>query len=117
MSVDLRVCKDCGEKFILMPDKPGYANKCPDCSLSCRRLSESDAKARWREFVAAWMRADEKPEAEIETVINKMGELPWSWYEDFQEEAKKVISSLTGDYAPPLWYEDLLKRKLLERRD
>ena len=61
------------------------------------------------------MREDGKSEAEIETVISKMGEFPLSWYVDFIKEANKVIDSLTGDEPPPSWYEDLLKRKLTER--
>jgi hypothetical protein len=26
-----KVCKYCGESFILLPNKPGYANECPEC--------------------------------------------------------------------------------------
>jgi hypothetical protein len=115
MSVDKRVCKDCGEEFILTSDKPGYANKCPNCSSSPERLTTSEVKARVREFVADWMREDGKSEAEIETAISKMGEFPPSWYVTFLKEANKVIDSLTGDEPPPSWYEDLLKKKLTER--
>jgi len=28
----IRVCVVCGEAFELKPDKPGFANRCPDCS-------------------------------------------------------------------------------------
>jgi DNA-directed RNA polymerase subunit RPC12/RpoP len=115
MSVDKRVCKDCGEEFILTPDKPGYVNKCPNCSSSSKRLTISEVKARVREWAADWMREDGKSEAEIEMLISEMGEFPLPWYVDFVKEAGKVIDSLTGDDVPPSWYEDLLKKKLTER--
>jgi hypothetical protein len=28
----IKVCVNCGEEFELKPDKPGFANRCPDCS-------------------------------------------------------------------------------------
>jgi predicted RNA-binding Zn-ribbon protein involved in translation (DUF1610 family) len=28
----IKVCIVCGEEFELKPDKPGFANRCPDCS-------------------------------------------------------------------------------------
>jgi hypothetical protein len=27
-----KICAICGEEFELKPDKPGFANHCPDCS-------------------------------------------------------------------------------------
>jgi predicted RNA-binding Zn-ribbon protein involved in translation (DUF1610 family) len=27
----IKVCVVCGEEFELKPDKPGFANRCPDC--------------------------------------------------------------------------------------
>jgi anaerobic ribonucleoside-triphosphate reductase len=32
MSFPIKVCSVCGEEFELKPDKPGFANRCPDCS-------------------------------------------------------------------------------------
>ena len=32
MALPIRVCAVCGEEFELKPDKPGFANRCPDCS-------------------------------------------------------------------------------------
>ena len=32
MSFPKRVCVVCSEEFELKPGKPGYANRCPDCS-------------------------------------------------------------------------------------
>jgi hypothetical protein len=32
MSFPIRTCVNCGEEFELKPDKPGFANRCPECS-------------------------------------------------------------------------------------
>jgi hypothetical protein len=32
MSFPIRTCVVCGEEFELKPDKPGFANRCPECS-------------------------------------------------------------------------------------
>jgi hypothetical protein len=32
MAFPLKVCAICQEEFELMPDKPGFANRCPECS-------------------------------------------------------------------------------------
>jgi hypothetical protein len=32
MPFPIRVCVVCGEEFELKPDKPGFANRCPECS-------------------------------------------------------------------------------------
>ncbi len=34
MAFPIKVCAVCGEEFELKPDKPGFANRCPDCSES-----------------------------------------------------------------------------------
>jgi len=41
MAFPIRVCVACGEEFELKPDKPGFANRCPDCSAP-----EADASAK-----------------------------------------------------------------------
>ncbi len=40
MAYPIRVCVICSEEFELKPDKPGYANRCPECSAA-----ESDEQA------------------------------------------------------------------------
>jgi hypothetical protein len=30
----IKVCVVCGEEFELKPEKPGFANRCPECSES-----------------------------------------------------------------------------------
>jgi hypothetical protein len=32
MPFPIKVCVVCGEEFELKPDKPGFANRCPECS-------------------------------------------------------------------------------------
>ena len=32
MPIPKRTCVVCGEEFELKPDKPGFANRCPECS-------------------------------------------------------------------------------------
>ena len=34
MSFPIKTCVVCGEEFELKPDKPGFANRCPECSAS-----------------------------------------------------------------------------------
>ncbi len=34
MAYPIRVCVICSEEFELKPDKPGYANRCPECSAA-----------------------------------------------------------------------------------
>lgn len=33
MPFPIKVCVQCGEEFELKPGKPGFANRCPECSL------------------------------------------------------------------------------------
>jgi len=33
MGFPIKVCVVCHDEFELRPDKPGFANRCPDCSL------------------------------------------------------------------------------------
>jgi len=32
MAFPIKTCVVCGEEFELKPGKPGFANRCPDCS-------------------------------------------------------------------------------------
>lgn len=32
MPFPIKVCTICSEEFELKPDKPGFANRCPECS-------------------------------------------------------------------------------------
>jgi hypothetical protein len=34
MAFPIKVCSICSEEFELKPDKPGFANRCPECSAA-----------------------------------------------------------------------------------
>ena len=34
MPFPIKVCAICSEEFELKPDKPGFANRCPECSAT-----------------------------------------------------------------------------------
>ncbi len=34
MPFPIKICAICSEEFELKPDKPGFANRCPECSTS-----------------------------------------------------------------------------------
>lgn len=42
MTFPIKICAVCSEEFELKPDKPGYANRCPECSEE--ELMKRDAK-------------------------------------------------------------------------
>jgi hypothetical protein len=33
MAFPIKTCSICSEEFELKPDKPGFANRCPECSV------------------------------------------------------------------------------------
>jgi len=44
MSFPIKTCVACGEEFELKPDKPGFANRCPECSAP---EAEPDGKTQY----------------------------------------------------------------------
>ena len=44
MPFPIKICAICEEEFELKPDKPGFANRCPECSES--EASDSGTKVR-----------------------------------------------------------------------
>ena len=44
MAFPIKVCSICSEEFELKPDKPGFANRCPQCSVQST-AEEASAKA------------------------------------------------------------------------
>jgi hypothetical protein len=50
MAFPTRVCAVCSEEFELKPDKPGFANRCPECSepeqVDSRTKQRMDADER-----------------------------------------------------------------------
>ncbi|HEY2039306.1 MAG TPA: hypothetical protein VGG95_06550 [Edaphobacter sp.] len=43
MPFPIKVCVQCGDEFELKPDKPGFANRCPECSVE-EESTESSTK-------------------------------------------------------------------------
>jgi len=41
MAFPIKVCVVCSEEFELKPDKPGFANRCPECSEADNAAPES----------------------------------------------------------------------------
>lgn len=54
MAFPIKVCVVCKEEFELKPDKPGFANRCLECSMP-EESNDSDSKQR--------MDADERKSA------------------------------------------------------
>jgi len=46
MPFPIKICSVCGEEFELKPDKPGFANRCPDCSEPEPNSPESKHKQK-----------------------------------------------------------------------
>ena len=44
MAFPIKVCAICSEEFELKPDKPGFANRCPECTE--KEQAVADAKSR-----------------------------------------------------------------------
>jgi hypothetical protein len=66
MSFPIKVCVKCGEEFELQPGKPGFANRCPDCS---EPESEDPASQR---AVADPLTGDREANAERRRVMRDM---------------------------------------------
>ena len=45
------LCRYCGEPFALMPNKPGYANECPDCQRERAEAAKPKPKRAWEAFM------------------------------------------------------------------
>ncbi len=55
MPFPIRICAVCSEEFELKPDKPGFANRCPECSEPERNEASQAGSA-----AKASMDADER---------------------------------------------------------
>jgi hypothetical protein len=55
MAFPIKVCVACNEEFELKPDKPGFANRCPECSqpestgLAVKTSMDADERKNARE--------------------------------------------------------------------
>jgi hypothetical protein len=46
MAFPIKVCVVCSEEFELKPDKPGFANRCPECTAAEAEASSSGGKQK-----------------------------------------------------------------------
>lgn len=44
MPFPTKVCVVCEEEFELKPDKPGYANRCPECSAADQKTANTKTR-------------------------------------------------------------------------
>ena len=49
MPFPIRKCAVCGEEFELKPDKPGFANRCPECSVAEEDASQGSKETATKE--------------------------------------------------------------------
>ena len=57
MPFPIKICAICKEEFELKPDKPGFANRCPQCTEESNSAESTDPTAKRR------MTADERKTA------------------------------------------------------
>jgi hypothetical protein len=43
MAFPIKTCVVCGEEFELKPGKPGFANRCPECSVADEEPGEAQS--------------------------------------------------------------------------
>lgn len=67
MSYPIKVCVICREEFELKPDKPGFANRCPDCT----EAEQTDAGTKPR-LDADERRAENQANAERRKAIRDL---------------------------------------------
>jgi hypothetical protein len=53
MSFPIKICVVCSQEFELRPDKPGFANRCPECSAPESTDSTDEASMTAEERKAA----------------------------------------------------------------
>jgi hypothetical protein len=67
MSFPIKICVICSEEFELKPDKPGFANRCPECSVS----DSADAAAKGEELKASSEQNEARRQAMRELLYRK----------------------------------------------
>jgi hypothetical protein len=67
MSFPIKTCVICGEEFELKPDKPGFANRCPECSAS-----ESEPETIKRQMNAEERKTEAEANAERRKAIRDL---------------------------------------------
>jgi hypothetical protein len=68
MPFPIKVCVECGEEFELKPDKPGFANRCPECSVQEEPTESSTKQSK----DADELKADREANAERRKAIRDL---------------------------------------------
>jgi DNA-directed RNA polymerase subunit RPC12/RpoP len=69
MSFPIKTCVVCGEEFELKPDKPGFANRCPECSSE---ETETEKEKDKRHLSAEERKAEAEANAERRKAIRDL---------------------------------------------
>jgi hypothetical protein len=67
MPFPIKVCAVCSEEFELKPDKPGFANRCPECSAA-----DADDTAAKNRTPAGGIEGGKEVDAERRKVMREM---------------------------------------------
>jgi hypothetical protein len=67
MAFPIKTCVVCGEEFELKPDKPGFANRCPECSAP-----EADGQTDNQHLTAEERKAQTEVDAERRKAIRDL---------------------------------------------
>jgi hypothetical protein len=67
MAFPIKTCVVCGEEFELRPDKPGFANRCPECSSP-----EAEGSAEKRHMSADERKIEAEANAERRKAIRDL---------------------------------------------
>ena len=71
MSFTIKTCVVCGEEFELKPDKPGFANRCPECSDPERNPEKGSGKDK-KHLSAEERKAEAEANAERRKAIRDL---------------------------------------------
>jgi predicted RNA-binding Zn-ribbon protein involved in translation (DUF1610 family) len=69
MSFPIKTCVVCGEEFELKPGKPGFANRCPECSVAETEAESDNGK---RHLSAEERKAEAEANAERRKAIRDL---------------------------------------------
>jgi hypothetical protein len=69
MAFPIKTCVVCGEEFELRPDKPGFANRCPECSSPA---AENSGTKRQRQMSADERKIEAEANAERRKAIRDL---------------------------------------------
>ena len=93
MSFPIKICAICNEEFELKPDKPGFANRCPQCTEKSSNPESTGSTAKGR------MTADERKATK-----------------EANEARRQAMRNLAGMNNMEVWYARLEMEPLVTAR-